>query len=258
MNLNESSLFSSFSSVHRYSARDVADLTFLYLISLHVLRSEYHTAPFAKSYAQKTLVHGDWDDPYLNSTDLYQLLNITLANSSKFREHLKDPSKSDVFLHDLMLDEYDVKRFLQNIQRSSYNDDLSARLLFRFERALRISVTNYKSVRRVCSDWNTAHIDHEAKSLAVTRLLQAMRNRANWGDLTAPLQSLAKFEKLEIKNACDPETGKNCDQPSTVHPASGSAVPSTGLSLLKQLAVTAGLGVGAYYLGKAMAGGFRK
>lgn len=258
MTLNESSLFASFSSVHRYSARDVADLTFLYLISLHVLRSEYHTAPLAKSYAQKTLVHGDWDDPYLSSTDLYQLLNITLSHSSKFREHLKDPNRSDSFLHDILLDSHDVKRFLQNIQKSGYDDELSARLLFRFERALRITVTNYKSVRRVCSDWNSAHIDHEAKSLAVTRLLQAMRNRANWGDLVGPLQDLAKFEKLEIKNVCDPETGKNCDAPQPTAFAYQPTPQGTKLGLLKQLAITAGLGVGAYYLGKALAGGFRK
>ena len=252
MNVTESSLFASFSSVNRYNARDIADLTFLYFITLHVLRVNWHSAPLARQYAQRTMSHGGWEDPYLSGTDLYQLLNITLAHSSNFVAHLKNPEASQALVHDLMLDSHDVKRFLQNIASSGYSDDLSARLLFRFERELRITVTNYKSVRRICVDWNTSHIDDEAKSLAVTRLLQAMRNRALRGDLIRPLQELAQRERLELKQACDPETGRNCDVPS--HP---TGEPGK-LGLLRQLAVGAGLGVGAYYLGKALAGGFRK
>ena len=65
MNVTESSLFASFSSVNRYNARDIADLTFLYFITLHVLRVNWHSAPLARQYAQRTMSHGGWEDPYL-------------------------------------------------------------------------------------------------------------------------------------------------------------------------------------------------
>ena len=163
MILNESSLFASFNSINRYSARDIADLTFLYLVSLHVLRSNWETATFAKTYANKTLSWNDWDIDNINGTDLYQLLSITLYHSEKFMKHIKDLKSSETLLHDLLLNSYDVKQFLRNITSSTYSDSLSSRLLLKFERDLRISVSNYKSVRRICSDWNSSHIDHEAK-----------------------------------------------------------------------------------------------
>lgn len=251
--IKESSLFSSFSSVNRFNARDIADLTFLYLITLHVLRAEWSSAPFAKHYASQTMAFGGFDDAHLSNTDLYQLLTITLHHSKNFTSHLKNPQASETLIHDLMLDSHDVMRFLKNIAGSRYDDHLAAMLLLRFERELRIGVTNYKSVRRICSDWNSSHIDDEAKSLAVTRLLQAMRNRALRGDLIQPLQRMAKEQKLEIAQACDPETGKNCSISNTSY--AGAQQQKQGMGLLKKLAVGAGLGVGAYYLGKALAGG---
>jgi hypothetical protein len=314
MKLNEGSLLASVSSINRYSARDIADLTFLYMIALHILRVNWETIGFAKNYASKTLsrnimeatssptvyvkavpskkdvfkIHAI-DDPenelqghlkkgyeedketlrdfeatagvnviYMNieesfgssSTDLNQLLTITLQHSDDFI-HLKNQEASKHLLHDLLLTSTDVTKFLRNIASSSYDDKLAARLLLRFERNLRVTVTNYKSVRRICSDWNTSSVDDEAKRLSITRLLQAMRHRAIRGDLLQPLQNLAKQQKLELPHACNPETGENCN-------IDKEDQSSQKLSMLKQLTITAGLGVGAYYLGKALAGGFKK
>jgi hypothetical protein len=248
MKLSESSLIRSISSVNRYNARDIADLTFLYCITLHLLRVDWASATFARTYANKTLIHGDWTHEHLNGTDLYQLLHITLTHSNNFIAHLRNKEASQQLLHDIVLSEYDVKRFLRNIASNNYNDDLSERLLLRMEQQLRISITNYKSVRRIASDWNQPHITQQGKELAVTRLLQAMRHRAVTGDLVHALQQFAQREKLEIADACDPETGRHCDPQSA---------PSK-MSMLKKLVVGAGLGLGAFYLGRAIAKGLSK
>jgi hypothetical protein len=120
------------------------------------------------------------------------------------------------------------------------------------ERALKISTSNYKSMRRILADWPQPHVTTDAKSLVMTRLLQAIRAKAHRGELMPELERLSKIRKWEIVNACDPETGKNCD--SSQMPSGVKKPPS----LLKQLAVGAGLGVGAYLLGKAMFGGNTK
>lgn len=249
MNLEESSLLRSLSSASRYSARDMADLCMLYMIALHILRSEFATAPFARDYARKTVSYNNWLTLRIHNTDLYQILNILMTKHQDWTDRLKNRTASDLFLEDLKIDDYVVKTFLHNIAKPGFNPDLSGRLLMRMERDLRIQVSNYRSMRRIASDWHEAHVTQEAKSLVMTRLLQALRYKAFTGDVLPQLSKLAKQQKLEIKNACDPETGKNCMVPA--HADTSSARPS----LLKQIAVGAGLGVGAYLLGKALFGG---
>lgn len=245
MKLQESSLLRGLSSVSRYSARDIADLCMLYLIGLHILRSEFSTAPFARDYARNTVSYNDWHVLRIHNTDLYQILNILMAKQRGWTDHLKNPHASDVFLQDVHVDPQIVKQLLHNMARPGFDPELGGRLLLLMERDLRIQVSNYRSMRRITSDWHHHHVTTEAKSLVMTRLLQAMRHKAFSGDLLPQLKKLAQEQKLEITQACDPETGKNCD----------ITTPTQKPSLIKQIAVGAGLGVGAYLLGKALFGG---
>lgn len=250
MQLTESSLLHSLTSARRYNAKDIADLCFLYMIALHILRCEFDFASKAKSYAQKTLSSGNFSYIHINNTDLYQFLNILLLQNAIWTQELKNQSSSHTFLNDIRLIQNDVIKFLRNIRQGGFDIDTSARLLLKIEQQLRISTTNYKSVRRIASDWTQPNVDHHAKSLALTRLLQAMRNRAFNGDLLDQLEKLARIHNLEYKTACNPEFSKNCDKSSSTH-AQSNQTPS----LLKQLAIGAGIGVGAYLLGKAMFSG---
>ena len=253
MTLDESSLLRSLSAASRYSARDIADLLFLYMTGLHILRCDFEAAPFAQNYARKTISYNNWDQIRINSTDLYQLINILVEQSNQWTLHLKNQSSSRLLLQDISIDPHDIRQFLQNIAQGGFNSIKSGRLLLRFEQDLKISVTNYKSIRRIAADWELSHVDTEAKSLVVTRLLQAIRHRAFSGDLIHELTEMGHRQDLIIHGACDPETGKNCSEPA---PTVSHATPTPkGPSLLKQLAIGAGLGVGAYILGKAMFGG---
>jgi hypothetical protein len=244
--LKESSLLRSLSAAQRYSARDMADLCILYMIGLHILRCEFDTAPFARDYARSTVSYNNWQQLRINNTDLYQILNILISKNPHWTDKLKNAASSELFLQEIQIDPHVVKQFLHNLVKPNWDPQLSGRLLMRMEHDLRIQVTNYRSMRRIASDWTRDHVTPEAQSLVMTRLLQAMRHRAFRGDLLPHLQKLAQDQKLEIKTACDPETGANC----SVQDLEGKKP-----SLLKQLAVGAGLGVGAYLLGKALFGG---
>jgi hypothetical protein len=241
MNLQESSLLHSLSSLKRYNAKDIADLCFLYMVALHILRSEFDFAPQARSYASKTLGSGDFQNIRLNKTDLYQLLNILLAQDILWTDQLQNPSASHTFLTDIYLNHDDVVKFLRNIQQGGFNPTQSARLLLKMENQLKVSTTNYKSVRRIASDWNKGHVDKHAKSLVVTRLLLQ-------GDLRVLLEQLAQSQNLEYNDACNQETGANCGVSAQMSSTKKEKKPS----LLKQLAVGTGLGIGAYLLGKAL------
>lgn len=246
--ITEGSLLRGLSSMNRYSARDVADLCHLYLISLHILRSEFSSAPWAQDYARRTVRYQNWKTHRLHETDLYQLLHMLLNDHTVWHDHMKQKQASSLFLQDVHVREHQVKMFLNNLARPRFDAVLSGRLLMQLEKDLKIQVQNYRSMRRIASDWSQPHVDTEAKSLVITRMLQAMRHRAHQGDILPQLQKLAQDQKLEIDQACDPETGKNCEvSPSESRP-----------SLLKQVALGAGLGVGAYLLGKALFGGSNK
>jgi hypothetical protein len=248
--IKESSLLRSLSAASRYSARDIADLLLLYSIALHILRCDFEAAPFAQDYARHTISYHDWNHVRLSNTDLYQLLNILMAQQAEWTNRLKNHKASDLLLRDIYLDPVDVRQFLQNISKGGFNPTQSGRMLLHFEQDLRTEVSNYRSMRRIAADWTKSHVTTEDKSLVVTRLLQAMRHKALQGDLLRALEDLARRQQLELKDVCNPETGGNCGAAPTALAPVGAKPPS----LLKQLAVGAGLGVGAYLLGKAIFG----
>jgi hypothetical protein len=187
----------------------------------------------------------------LNRSDLYQFLTILITQSHTWTHYLRNPDASDLLLQQIHVDSHDVERFLHNLQHVNFDPELSGRLLLQMERDLKITTSNYKSMRRILTDWHMDHVDTEAQCLVMTRLLQALRAKALRGDVIARLQSLARDRDWEIHHACDPETGKNCG-------ITANTTTPKKPSLLKQLAVGAGLGVGAYLLGKALFGGSNK
>lgn len=244
----ESRLLPNLSRLNKYTARDVADLTFCYMLTLHMCRQEFETAPWVRSYAQLTQDAQGFHHTNLNKTDLHQFLNVLIAKPHTWLTYMKDSDASTLLLNEIHVDHQVVNRFLRNLNQITFDPELSGRLLMQLERDLKITTSNYKSMRRILSDWHLDHVTTEAKRLVMTRLLQALRAKAARGDVIDKLERVNRERKWEITHACDPETGANCD-------VRMSYTPIKKPSLLKQLAVGAGLGVGAYLLGKAIFGG---
>lgn len=249
--ISERHLLPNLSRLSKYTARDVADLAFCYMLALHMCRQEFETAPWVRSYAQTTHDAQAYTHTNLNKTDLHQFLNVLIAQPHNWLSYMKDSDASQLLLHEIHVSTDVVNRFLRNIQQVNFDPELSGRLLMQLERGLKIQTSNYKSMRRILSDWHLDHVDTEAKRLVMTRLLQALRAKAVSGDVISKVESLSKSRKWEITHACDPETGRNCD-------VITASVPAKKPSLIKQLAIGAGLGVGAFLLGKALFSGSKK
>lgn len=230
----ESRLLPFFSSLSNLNQDNAENLVFLYLVSLQLLRVESSTQKFAQQYANKTLRYSNFHNWHPGAPDLYDLLYFVLNKATP------------------LLDERLVKRFLKNIQNTNFDQKQASQMLYQIETSLRIKTQNYRSIRRIVADWHSLHIDLDGKKLCVTRLLQALRSRAARGDIVHELDNLAHSHNWELKDVCDPETGAGC-----VAPQVGQGPEKKKLSLLKQLAITAGIGIGAYYLGKALAGGIK-
>jgi hypothetical protein len=232
--LDENTLFRA-KKLKIFSLRDLADLTFLYCIVLHIMRQEFLTSTFAIRYATRTGIHGDFSHTDVNNTDLYQMLNIFSHPDEKFKQ-LAKPENSEVLWYDMDWHNMIMRRFLANINRKKYDDHAQRQLLFQLERQLHIINGNYKSIRRISVEWSGPLITEGAKKLAITRLLQALRARARPGDILKPLNELSVANNYELKNVCDPETGKNCEKDTVT-------IPKSKFSFLQKLALSVGAGV---------------
>lgn len=228
-----------------FTARDVADLAFLYMIGLHIMRCEYETAPIAMRYARQTASHSNFKSLDRNNTDLYQFLNILSDPHGAVADQLAHRDANEVLWHDMHFNPNQVRQFLTNVAANKYDHQAQKRLLFNLESQLHITVSNYRSMRRIAVEWTTNEIDTEAQRLTITRLLQAMRAKARRGDLLPWLEKLSTHRRYELFGVCDPETGKGCDEPTTEKPA------SAGMGFLKALALgaLAGGAIG-HYVGK--------
>ena len=224
----ESTLIRNEKAFGNYTAKDVTDFIFLYLLSLKILKSEFDFAPVAAKYAKATVMYGHFKQLRRMGTDLYLLLfQLLNGNEGKY----KKPDASRTHLEDVDAREVDIVRWLRMVAQNDTDINMDRRFLLKMENALNIRDSGYRAIRRLIIDWED--LNHSEKQLTMTRLLLALRTRAKKSELLPYLEQLAKAQKLELKGVNNPETNTGTTG------ASGS-----GNKLLKGAAV-----LGATYLG---------
>ena len=236
-----------------FTAKDMAELAFLYLVALHIMRSEYETAPFARTYAKRTANHGNFDHADAQNTDLYQFLNVLRDHQGATGSHLSHPEANELFWNEVHFNGSTAKQLLNQMAQSHYDGRAAKRLLMQLEQQLHITNSNYRSVRRLAGEWDLGTLDTEQKKLAVTRLLQALRAKARREDVLSQLQHLADRNFYELTHVHDPETGHSPSMYGYVD--HGSPVPSVnktgGMSFIKGIAIAAGLAAANHIISKA-------
>ncbi len=205
--LTESKLFPSRSKLRYYNLRDIADLVFIYLLTLELFSKEFVTAHFAKQYAKKTLQFGSFDSFMFSGTDLYVLLHVLIGKNSDPARALLKSDVDAVELSNVMTpDAKLIKKYLTLLRFNQGNDVMVRRMLLMIQEDLSVQIKNYRSIRILVSQW--IRISRREKKLIVTRLLQFYRHRAPTSELRDKLELLAKLHRLEIKGANDAEASK--------------------------------------------------
>jgi hypothetical protein len=198
--LSESRLFPSVSHLRQYRADELSELAVLYICGLYVLFRNKSTEKFAASYARQTVQYGtNFSKWHSGSSDLYVLLHALEApgvqlddedDSNDFKKHLAIPATLNQWLKDM------AHGFLPKTHRTMFA---------RLDSDFRIHNSSIRAVRRMAADWD--HLDQHERQLTMTRLLQLMKNRAPKGELLPKLQMMAQHNNLELRNACDKDTG---------------------------------------------------
>lgn len=233
--LTESRLLRTKQSFKTYTAKDIAELAFVYFISLEILSSEFDYLSDAKDYAKKTIMYGNFNSFRFSGTDMYMLLYVLLGNDEV--ELKGDKENNDLFLNNINPNMMNIKRYFLNLRKGEPNQTFNRRFLLKLQQELDITVANYRSMRILVSDWK--NISKPQKKLVMTRLLQVFRARAIRSELRTFIESLAKGQKLEIKGVDNAETGKE---------GKGIKDPDFGTTKKKTpwWAKTAAAGAGAY------------
>lgn len=198
--LFESRMFSSKSSMSRYNAEDVAEMTFLYFLGLQILKSEFSTSRFAEDYIYKTFKNDHFDKITSNSTDLDWLLYVLVNRDSKLlNQHPSNVRE----LNKISINKNVLSNWARQAVKGRSTTEVDRRFFIMLENMLNIRNTNYKSIKTLASEWND--LDSEQQQLAMTRLLFAFRSKLSRSEILDKLEDLSNENRLEISGAHNPE-----------------------------------------------------
>ena len=241
-NCNESKMFRN-NYLSSMTLRDAVDNAFLSLLTLYIFNKEFETAPFAQAYAQRTMIYGGFKEPRTSGTDLYQALHIATYPGGKTAGKLNGPEQNAALGTRLHIKEKMAKDFLRAMSNGTLDRAEAIRLMYKLESQMNIDISNYKSLRRLITDWE--NLTTFQRQICVTRLLQYYRTRARRSDLYSMLETMAKSKGWELDAVSNAEIA-------AIGPAAAINGTSSSASTLSSVAKVAAAGVAGYALAKWM------
>lgn len=235
-NCNESKMFRN-THLNSLTLRDAVDAAFLNMITLYMLSCEFETAPFAQEYAKKTMVFGNFSQSRVSSSDLYQALHMAIYKDTREGDRLKAPEQNAALRVRLHINEKMVKDFLRGIASGRLDKTTAKRLMYRLESQMNITISNYKSLRRLITDWE--HLTTFQKQTCVTRLLQYYRTRGRRSDIFGTLSTFANHKSWELK-------AKDNAEVDAIGPGNAVHGSSSSKNFISSIAKVGGAGVAGY------------
>jgi hypothetical protein len=211
--LSESRLVPSVRSLINREAEEVAELVHMHLCALRILLTSDDTSPWAYGYCRDTSRPNDFKNWKVDGTDLYALMHALVDNSV--------PVKRPEFRKRLSLDAPGIHHWLHRSGAHDMTETETRRLFTRLDTLLSVTDPSLRAIRRLVLDWH--RISHHDRSLAVTRLLQKFRSLASKAEIVGQLERLARLQKLELHDVCDPESD-DCAARTDETATSGSTV----------------------------------
>jgi len=227
--LNESRLFRTRKTVEGTSARDMADLAFMNLLSLYIMSNTYDMAPSAAAYAKRTMAYGGQFRYMQAGTDL--LIALSSLKNGISNAGAKNQMQNTRF----NLPELQIKQFLRNIESGRRIPSAEAFFL-KLERGLDIQNSSYRSVRRLAQNW--PRLNNMQKSLVITRMNQFYRTNALRSELYSYIRDIGRTQGFAIRNAGNAESPR-----------------MRGKDTLAKIAGATAALAGGYYLGKSIGQG---
>jgi hypothetical protein len=166
--------------LQRYTFPEVTERIYLSFLALALMSQHKDTAVFAKSYADQTMAKGTFDQVRMINNDLANMLAI-VAGDPEITKKLKDKNQAQAMRQRQPVPVMALRRYLR-----SWEDHY--RNLTQLERALNITDTNLKNIRRSVA--NYSQLESKLKLQTLHRLKQQLQAKLPNTDI------LKKFKEL--------------------------------------------------------------
>ena len=180
---------------------DCGERAYLSMLCLEVLRRFPKYAPRAVAYAKKTKDR-NYDYFKVHATDLYNFVYFLLGDSEALSK-LKDPGAAMQMRKTTTFPQMAFNRYIQKLASANAPDSNDQQVLVGIENALKITNSDYKSIRRAVFSFDRLTTFDQKK--LVTRLLYAVRAKLRSADIISDLEQLAADRNLETTSLVDPE-----------------------------------------------------
>jgi len=199
--IHEARLTKDNGSSQKLTYFDCGERLYLTLLALEMMRRYNDSAPFVKSYANKTRGFELYKFYRIMGTDLYNLIYFLVGDDSA-QKKLKDPVAAIKLKKETKLPILDLNRYINQIANGT-EPKLVSSLMIKLEGVLKIVNTDYKSIRRYLADWD--RITRQDKRVAATRLIYAIRAKLRNSDITSDFEKWAAIKNMEKDQVLDPE-----------------------------------------------------
>lgn len=201
--ISEAVVLRSLDKIKQYTLKEIGEFVFLNFLVLFLLNNEKDFQTIARGHSARIkAISSNFKTFTFIGTDLYMYIHLLLYDHNK----LKQTSENNLYAKRCNLTDYEIYYIIREISEGRGSRSAYMRFMLKLEKELQISDSGLKSCRRFISEWDDQ--SEFNKKMVVTRLLQALRTRTPNSDLLFHLESLAKKQKLEIKDANNPEKSK--------------------------------------------------
>lgn len=188
-NLSESSVFSSKTAIEKYTTDELAELVYLFIVSIRILLWNDDTNTWAKAYCHRSTRATDFKTWRTDGTDLYAAMYGLVVEKE---EHSFSPKM--------------IWNWLHKAANGYLGEHESRQLFIKLDSYFHIRNESMKAIRRLVMEF--PDLKRMEQKLAVTRLLQLLRHRAPKSELLKELHDLALNNNYEIEGAHDKEAKK--------------------------------------------------
>lgn len=201
--INESRLFRSNSALKRYNAYEIKNVSFIYFLALTAMKESFDSAPWTQDYIKRTFRRGpNFSTVNRSDTDLYWTLYIIENEKSDMLDD-KQKEQNELELNKIDINKQLMLQWARHNARGRGTIEQDRRFLMNLEKTLHIDNSDYRSMRRLISNWNM--LTDEQRKIVCTRLLFAMRRHLRMSEIYPQFEKFVKNSNYLIKDADDPE-----------------------------------------------------
>lgn len=187
-------------NVKTLTYNDCRERIYLVLLCLEMMRHSSRFNLVVKKYASQTRGFEDFRLFRLNGTDFYNYMYFVFGDEGY--KKLKDPDAALKIKQDTKVPRTELNQYIVSLAKGE-KPSLPTRLFLKIEAGLQITNSDYKSIRRQLSDWESLRL-HD-KKIAATKLLYAVRAKLRSSDIIDDFETWVVTNDAESYYTVDTE-----------------------------------------------------